>query len=682
MTHDNFYDILFEPVKIGPKTTKNRFFQVPHCSGMGYMLPKTLAAMREVKAEGGWGVVCTEYCSIHPTSDDTPYPHATLWDEEDIKNQALMVEKVHRHGALAGVQLWHGGKSVANLLSREVPLGVMSYPTSAFNHPVQSKPMDKKDIRELRRWQVEGARRAVRAGFDIIYVYATHSYLLNQFLSRERNQRSDEYGGSLENRVRLIREMIEDTKEEVGDGCAVAVRFSADTQRSHNGVIDNQEQREMMEMLADLPDLWDINISDYSREMGSSRFIKEAALEDYVSYVKKITNKPVVSVGRFTSPDTMVRQIRKGFIDLIGAARPSIADPFLPQKIQEGRFEDIRECIGCNTCFATDNRGAPIRCTQNPTMGEEWRRGWHPEIIPPKKSDDKILVVGAGPAGLEAARALGRRGYPVTLAEGTDELGGRVLAESRLPGLSEWIRVRDYRIQQIKGMRNLEVFRASQLTVENILEFDFDRVVLATGSNWRRDGIGRWHATPVPGFDDQSVFTPDDIMKGIGPKGPVIVFDDDHYYMGAVIAEKLRDEGLEVSLVTPEGVVGFWSLHTVEQERAQKRLLDLGVKIFTSNVINGFDGESAEISCVYTETSFRQPASSIVTITARIPNDELYRQLQENSNAGNIKSVFHIGDCMAPGTIAAAVYAGHRLAREMDSSKTGDVPFRRERVTV
>jgi len=119
--------------------------------------------------------------------------------------------------------------------------------------------------------------------------------------------------------------------------------------------------------------------------MGSSRFIKEAALEDYVSYVKKVTNKPVVSVGRFTSPDTMVRQIRKGFLDFIGAARPSIADPFLPKKIQEGLFEDIRECIGCNICSAMNGRGAPICCTQNPTMGEEWRRGWHPEIIPPNK---------------------------------------------------------------------------------------------------------------------------------------------------------------------------------------------------------------------------------------------------------------------------------------------------------
>jgi len=433
-------------------------------------------------------------------------------------------------------------------------------------------------------------------------------------------------------------------------------------------------------MLADLPDLWDMNICDSYKEMGSSRFNKEAALEDHVSYVKKVTNKPVVSVGRFTSPDAMVRQIRKGYVDLIGAARPSIADPFLPKKIKEGRFEEIRECIGCNTCFGMYFRGVPIRCTQNPTMGEEWRRGWHPENIPPKKSDHKILVVGAGPAGLEATCALGQRGYAVTLAEATKELGGRVLTESRLPTLSEWIRVCDYRIQQIKKMRNIEVFRASRLTLENILEYDFDPVVLATGSTWRRDGIGRWHTMPVTGFDHQNVFTPDDIMKGVDLKGPVIIFDDDHYYMGAVMAEKLIGEGLDVSLVTPAGEVGFWGRNTFEQKSTQKRLLDLGVNIITGKAVNGFDGESAEISCVYTEKSFRQSAASILTITARIPNDTLYRQLQEHPEGH--KSVFRIGDCMAPGTIAAAVYEGHRLAREMDAPKIGDVSFRRERVIV
>jgi len=685
MKRDPRFDILFEPVQIGPVTSRNRFYQVPHCTGMGYNMPKTLAAMREVKAEGGWGVVCTEYCSIHPTSDDSPYPHATLWDDEDVKAQALMVDKVHLHGALAGVQLWYGGCGMSNLLTREIPLDVGSLPSDFRNDPFQSQTMDKKDIRQLRRWQVDAARRAVRAGFDIVYVYATHGYLLSHFLSRDWNQRSDEYGGSLKNRVRLVREMIEDTKAAVGHQCAVAVRFSADGSGSGNGIIDNEEQRDMLEMLADLPDLWDINISDYSKEMGSSRFVKEAAQEDYVAFVKKITAKPVVGVGRFTSPDTMVRQIKSGLLDLVGAARPSIADPFLPQKIKAGHLDDIRECIGCNICYAHNTRGVPIRCTQNPTMGEEWRRGWHPEKIPPSQSDDTILVVGAGPAGLEAARALGQRGYAVTLAEATTQLGGRVATESELPGLSEWRRVIEHRILQIKRMPNVKVYLDSRLTAKDVLNFGFIRVVLATGSYWRRDGIARWHASAVKSFDGDRVLTPDDILAGVEVTAPVVLFDDEHYYMGAVLAEKLRRAGLEVSLITPAGRAAEWSKTTEEQEQAQEQLLKLGVTILTGKAVSGFDGENAEITCVYTGEIFRQPASSIVTVTARQPNDELYRRLVSDPDAlssRGIKSVDRIGDCRAPGIIAAAVFSGHRLAREMDSPDPGDVPFRRERVTI
>jgi len=685
MKRDPRYDILFEPVKIGPVTAKNRFYQVPHCTGMGYMMPKTLAAMREVKAEGGWGVVCTEYCSIHPTSDDSPYPYATLWDDEDVKAQALMVEKVHRHGALAGVQLWYGGGAMPNWLTREIPLDVGSFPSDFRNDPVQSMAMDKKDIRQLRRWQIDAARRAMQAGFDIVYVYATHGYLLSHFLSRDWNRRSDEYGGSLENRVRLVREMIEDTKAAVGDKCAIAVRFSADGSGSGDGIIESDEQRDMLEMLSDLPDLWDINITDYSKEMGSSRFVKEASLEDYVSFVKKITAKPVVTVGRFTSPDTMVSQVKKGLIDFIGAARPSIADPFLPEKIQTGRLNDIRECIGCNICYAADSRGVPIRCTQNPTMGEEWRRDWHPEKIAAKQSDNKILVVGAGPAGLEAARALGQRGYKVTIAEATKELGGRVAAECRLPGLTEWRRVIEYRIQQIKRLRNIDVYLDSCLTAGDVLGFGFNRIIVATGSRWQRDGVARWHTSAVKGFESKQVFTPDDITADIYVSGPVVLYDDDHYYMGAVLAEKLRTVGLDVTLVTPAGTVGEWSFNTEELARTQKRLLDLGVNILTARTVSGFDGDSAEITCVYTGKSIDQPASSMVTVTARSPNDELYRQLisdQEALAGSGINRVERIGDCRAPGIIAAAVYAGHRAAREMDAPDPGGVSFRRERVTV
>jgi len=283
----------------------------------------------------------------------------------------------------------------------------------------------------------------------------------------------------------------------------------------------------VIEMLAELPDLWDVNISAWENDSVSSRFAPEGAQEDYIAFVKRVTTKPVVGVGRFTSPDSMVSQIRRGVLDFIGSARPSIADPFLPKKIEEGRIDDIRECIGCNVCVTGDYTSTPIRCTQNPTMGEEWRKGWHPEAIAPKGSDDAVLVVGAGPAGLECARALGQRGYAVHLAEASQELGGRVVAESRLPGLAEWIRVRDHRVQQIAKMPNVQVYRDSRLDAEHVREFGAGRVVVAAGARWRRDGVGRAHFFPVPGFDRDAVYTPDDIMAGTRPAGPGVVVDDD-----------------------------------------------------------------------------------------------------------------------------------------------------------
>jgi dimethylamine/trimethylamine dehydrogenase len=685
MPRDPRYDILFEPVEIGPVTAKNRFYQVPHCTGLGWLRPRMLAALRGMKAEGGWGVVCTEYCSIHPASDDLPHLHASLWDDGDVKAHALMTEEVHAHGALAGVELWFGGARSANLYSRDVSPDVASMPNTAGN-PYQTRAMDKQDIRDLRCWHREAAKRAKHAGFDIVYVYATHGYLLSHFLSAETNTRIDEYGGSLENRARLIREIIEDTKDAVGATCAVAVRFSADEGGGEDGVPVPGERRDMLELLGELPDLWDINIADYSYEMGVSRFVGEGALEPYMDFVKSVTSKPVVTVGRFTSPDTMVSQVKRGIVDFIGAARPSIADPFLPKKIEEGRSEDIRECIGCNICYSGDGKGVPIRCTQNPTMGEEWRRGWHPEKIGAKASDAKVLVVGAGPAGLEAARALGERGYAVVLAEAGRELGGRVTVESRLPGLSEWIRVRDYRVQQIERMINVEVYRESEMGADDALAVGADHVVVATGATWRRDGFGRFHSAGIADLGPpERIFTPDDIMAGRLPEGRVLVFDDDHYYMGAVVAERICAEGVPVTLVTPEDKAAAWSSYTDEQVRSQRRLLELGVEIVTAHGLSAFDGREAVLACAYTGRNRRIAADAVVMVTARRPNDGLYHTLSDRLTAGTEgapKSVRRIGDCEAPAIIAAAVYAGHKLARELDVEPAKEVPFRREPAAV
>ncbi len=625
-------------------------------------------------------MVCTEWCSIHPTSDDLPHPNAALWNQDHIRDQALMTEAVHNHGALAGVELWFGGASSANHYTRETAVDITSIPNLA-GHPYQTRAMDKSDIRELRRWHREAALRAKEADFDIVYVYATHGYLLSHFLSAQTNRRSDEYGGSMENRTRLLRELIEETKDAVGDRCAVAVRYSVGGDDGESTAL-TQERRHRLEMLAELPDLWDININNYYQEMGVSRFIKEASLEEHMSFVKSVTTKPVVTVGRFTSPDTMVSQVRRGIVDFIGAARPSIADPFLPKKIEEGRSEDIRECIGCNICYTGDGMGTPIRCTQNPTMGEEWRRGWHPELIAKKTTDSSVLVTGAGPAGLEAARALGQRGYQVMLAEATRELGGRAARESSLPGLGEWRRVRDYRLGQIDKMPNVEVFRESELSVDEVLSIGTDHVAIATGASWRSDGFGRSHPYPLDTLTNGAdILTPDDIMAGRMPDGPAVVYDDDSFYMGGAIAEKLRRAGLPVTLVTPENVVSAWCEYTSEQYQVQKNLLELGVKIETAYSLLSYDGSDVMISCTHTEHQQAIKADALIMVTARQPNDELYQALNqrlESESQTLFRSLRRIGDCEAPAIIAAAVYAGHRYARELDTDPDPDVPFKLE----
>ncbi len=685
---DPNHGILFEPVRVGPKTLRNRFYQVPHCSGFGTEKPWTQAAHRGVKAEGGWAAVCTEYAPISPDSDEAPLIAARFWDEDDMRALRLMTDKAHEHGALAGLELHHTGAHAANNQTRWPALGPSQLASDLEPHVVP-KAMEKRDIRKVQDDWVAAARRARDCGFDIVYVYGAHSYLPMQFLSTFYNKRTDEYGGSLENRARFWVEVLERVKEAVGDDCAIATRIAVDALGPAG--IHVEEALAFVKLADDLVDLWDVNVGSiafWSKDSGTSRYFEEGYQLEWTGRVREATGKPIVGVARLTNPDLMASIVREGTWDLIGAARPSIADPFLPQKIAEGRLDEIRECTGSNVCIMKVDGHGHLGCIQNPTAGEEHRRGWHPERFDRAANADKgVLVVGAGPAGMECAVTLGKRGFEVVhLVEAATDIGGRLRWVRRLPTLGDWGRIVDYRQIQLDRLANVAVATRTRLTAEDVRDYGAQIVVVATGSHWSRDGLQAATHEPIAGADASlpHAMTPEQVAdEGKRPPGKrVAVYDAEGYWCGPGIAELLAKEGFETHLVTTLDVVSPTSDLTLEGPMLRQHLHELGVAMHRGVTI-----ERVEPGLVAGEDEFGEPFSlevdGVVLVTQQVSDDALYHELVGDPSAleaAGIEAVYRIGDCVAPRMISEAIFDGHRLAREIDGPHPSvPLPYERER---
>jgi dimethylamine/trimethylamine dehydrogenase len=689
MPRDPRHDVLFEPVRIGPKTLKNRFYGVPHCTGFGSEKPGSQARFRGLKAEGGWAAVCTEEALVSVDTDFWPVVSTRFWDEEDVRNLALMCEDAHQHGALAGIELTHGGVH-ARAREARVPAVGPSQLASDYDHLVVPKAMEKEDIRRIQADWVRAARGARDAGFDIVYVYGGHSYLPLQFLSPFYNRRSDDYGGSLESRARFWLETLELVREAVGDECAIAVRLCVEALGPAG--VELEEGLGFIRLADSLVDLWDVNvgsITEWSKDSGASRFFPEGYQLEWTGRVREATAKPIVGVGRLTNPDRMAEIVRSGAWDLIGAARPSISDPFLPKKIEEGAYGEIRECIGCNVCVMKAEWGNHIGCTQNATAGEEYRRGWHPERFEPAENRDRdVLVVGAGPAGLECAIVLGKRGFRrVHLVEAEAEIGGLMRWVPKLPGLGEWARVVNWRAVQLAKLGNVEVITGTRLTAADVREYGAEIVVVATGARWAEDGVNYLTHEPIAGADASlpHVLTPEQVMlEGKAPPGErVAVFDGEGYFTAAGIAEKLAADGCAVELVSCLDKVAPVCDETLEGPLLRQRLHDVGIAQRSGVMLTAIEPGRLAATDEFGD-ELELAADAVVLVTQRLSNEALYLELAADEaalRAEGVEALYRIGDCVAPRIPAEAIFDGHRLAREIDSENPAvPLPYRRERI--
>ena len=670
------YPRLLGPGKIGRHETKNRVWMTSHATLLvkDHLFTDAHVDYYVERAKGGAAVITMEAMAVHESTQ--PYPgKAFAFDPRMIGEFRKIAAAVHNHGTLILAQAWHRGRQTNSVTSRVPVWAPSAIPCSVYRE--MPKVMEPEDIEQIIHGYRLTARHAIEGDLDGIELgAASHGYLLNQFLSPATNHRDDEYGGSLENRMRIVMRIIDAAREEVGADAIVGLRLNSDD--GMQGGLGPVEWAEIAKHLAATGKLDYISCSQgtYLNRM----MIYPTSPEEHgfqmaaTRQVKASIDLPVVGVGRITTPDEAEAILRAGDCDFVGMTRALIADAFWVRKAEQGHADKIRPCVGANWCMESIFAHAPIACIHNPSVGRE--KQLSEEQVIPVATARNIAVVGSGPAGLRAALTASRRGHKVTLIERSSELGGQVAWMGRVHSARELADTAGWLIAQLRDA-DVEIYRDSEATVELLTEAGYDAVIVATGATQLKHGWSplqpaRWDGPEMAGAGQTWVYSCGEVLgltqplrdgKATGKAGRAVVVDTLGARQGVLTAEYLASAGWQVQFVTQLGQAAPNLAASRDWGKAYGSLRRLGVVFTTDHDLTSIGEHSVSFLDVFTkEPKTIAEVDALVLVNGAAAQNRLFHELR---SARKDLEVHLIGDALAPRRINDAIFEAELVARKI-----------------
>jgi len=663
------FKYLFTPLDIGNVTVRNRIFISAHSKQYGEdnMMGRRHAFYYGERAKGGTGLIVCDMLHIHHTSSSNFSKACFVYDRKVIPGLKRVTDAVHEHGAKIFAQLVHSGchgdGGVYDDQWRPV-WGVSGIPDVSIREAC--KEMETEDIQELIDGFTKSAVHCKEGGFDGIELHGAHGYLINQFFSPLFNKRTDKYGGNLEKRMTFAIEVLEAIRKEIGPDLVVGIRISADELiPGGNTVKDYQLMAEKLEETGHV-DYFNVSSGTYyTPYIFTPPMLLPHGFRAYLAgEIKRVVDVPVFTVGRIKDPLLAEKILADGQADMVGMTRAQIADPELANKAKDGRLDDIRPCLGCNQgCISRLYNQRAVTCLGNPAAGREEWLGMG--TIKPADRRKSVVVIGGGPAGMEAARIAAMRKHQVQLFEEKDKLGGQINLLAKVPIRAEFADLTRWQIGQVEKL-GVKIHLKTRIEADAVSALNPDVVIVATGSTPQRTGFTE--ALPLraemPGAEQENVFSVWDILEEkVEVKGKnVLIIDNDAAHEAYATADYIAEGGGQVQVVSRLYHAGMDLAPVHDIILYYRRLLEKGVTFIATHLAKEIKGNKAIIYHVYAPTQERTLDNIDIFVLAmgKNPNDAIYKELK-----GRVPELYRIGDCVAPRKTQYAVWDGHMIGRKI-----------------